>query len=83
MMSVSRPALIPREDTNTHWEFCESRLPLNSAAIVSVVWCSHQLINDRYVTAPDGRTKSVQLGGRSPETMGRLLLLELEREKSE
>ncbi len=67
-----------------HWEFCESRLPLNSAAIVSAVWCSpkHQL-NDRYVTAPDGPTKSVQLGGRSPETMGRLLLLELEREKSE
>jgi hypothetical protein len=35
------------------------------------------------VTAPDGRTKSAQLGGRSPETMARLLLLDLEREKSE
>jgi len=35
------------------------------------------------VTAPDGRTKSAQLGGSSPETMARLLLLDLEREKSE
>ncbi len=35
------------------------------------------------VTAPDGRTRSAQLGGSSPETMARLLLLDLEREKSE
>jgi hypothetical protein len=35
------------------------------------------------VTAPDGRTKSAQLGGSSPETMAHLLLLDLEREKSE
>jgi hypothetical protein len=35
------------------------------------------------VTAPDGCTKSAQLGGRSPETMARLLLLDLERQKSE
>ena len=27
------------------------------------------------VTAPDGRTKSAQLGGKSPELMARLLLL--------
>jgi hypothetical protein len=33
------------------------------------------------VTAPDGRTKSAQLGGSSPELVARLLLLELEREK--
>ncbi len=35
------------------------------------------------VTVPDGRSKSAQLGGSSPETMARLLLLDLEREKSE
>ncbi|MFZ0402427.1 MAG: hypothetical protein WAL03_15260 [Pseudolabrys sp.] len=35
------------------------------------------------VTATDGRTKSVQLGGSSPELVARLLLLELDREKSE
>lgn len=33
------------------------------------------------VTAPDGSTKSAQLGGSSPELMARLLLLELDREK--
>jgi hypothetical protein len=33
------------------------------------------------VTAPDGRTKSAQLGGSSPELVARLLLLELDREK--
>lgn len=33
------------------------------------------------VTAPDGRTKSAQLGGNSPRTI--LLSLDLEREKSE
>jgi hypothetical protein len=35
------------------------------------------------VTAPDGRTKSAQLGGNSPEGIARLLLLQLEREKPE
>jgi hypothetical protein len=35
------------------------------------------------VTAPDGRTRSAQLSSSSPETMARLLLLDLEREKSE
>lgn len=35
------------------------------------------------VTALDGRTKSAQLGGNSPRTMAHLLLLDLEREKSE
>jgi hypothetical protein len=34
-------------------------------------------------TAPDGRTKSAQLGGNSPEILARLLLLELERQKPE
>ncbi|MGA8918565.1 MAG: hypothetical protein WB540_07520 [Pseudolabrys sp.] len=34
------------------------------------------------VTARDGRTKSAQLGGSSPELVARLLLLELDREKS-
>jgi hypothetical protein len=33
------------------------------------------------VTAPDGHTKSAQLGGSSPELVARLLLLELDREK--
>ena len=33
------------------------------------------------VTARDGRTMSAQLGGRSPEFVARLLLLELDREK--
>jgi hypothetical protein len=33
------------------------------------------------VTARDGRTKSAQLGGSSPELVARLLLLELDREK--
>ena len=33
------------------------------------------------VTAPDGRTKSAQLGGSSPELVARRLLLELDREK--
>jgi hypothetical protein len=33
------------------------------------------------VTAADGRTKSAQLGGSSPELVARLLLLELDREK--
>jgi hypothetical protein len=32
------------------------------------------------VTARDGRTKSAQLGGSSPELVARLLLLELDRE---
>ena len=35
------------------------------------------------VTATDGRTKSAQLGSSSPELVARLLLLELDREKSE
>jgi hypothetical protein len=34
-------------------------------------------------TAPDGRTKSAQSGGSNHEAVARLLLLELEREKSE
>ena len=33
------------------------------------------------VTTCDGRTKSAQLGGSSPELVARLLLLELDREK--
>jgi hypothetical protein len=33
------------------------------------------------VTAPDGRGKSALLGGKSPEKVARLLLLDLEREK--
>ena len=33
------------------------------------------------VTARDGRTKSAQLGGSSPELAARLLLLELDRKK--
>ena len=35
------------------------------------------------VTSPDGRKKTAQMGGTSPELMARLLLLELEREKPE
>lgn len=34
------------------------------------------------VTARDGRTKSAQLGGSSPELVARLLLLELDRQNS-
>jgi hypothetical protein len=33
------------------------------------------------VTAPDGRQKAAQLGASPPETLARLMLLELEREK--
>ncbi len=34
------------------------------------------------VIARDGRTKSAQLGGSSPELVARLLLLELDRQNS-
>ena len=33
------------------------------------------------VTVPDGRKKSAQIGGNTPETVARLLALELYREK--
>ena len=33
------------------------------------------------VTVPDGRKKSAQIGGNTPETVARLLTLELYREK--
>ena len=35
------------------------------------------------VTAPDGRTKSRRIGHSNPETIARLLLMELDREKPE
>jgi hypothetical protein len=41
-------------------------------------WTTRRLIT---VTAPDGRKKATLLNGSSPETMARVLLRELDREK--